>query len=161
MEKINLRLLIEKISTEHELDPLLCVAIAMVETGLDSYRVRYEPTWSYLMAPDHYAVSLGITLATEKILQSMSWGAMQCMGSTARSWGYQGMLTALVDPNLSILYACKYLQHLSLIYSNPSDVISSYNQGAPRRSPTGQYANQGYVDRVASAMSKLTTGNQT
>ncbi len=147
--------MITQIAKQCNVMPNMALAIAYVESGIDTTKVRYEAPWRYLVSPDKYAKNLGITVETELVLQSMSWSCMQIMGSNARVLGYNGMLTLLVQPQLGILYACKHLQVLKRKFVNELDIISSYNQGSPVKLKDGKFKNQPYVDKVTDRLTYL------
>lgn len=138
------------------LDPILVQAIVEHESGGDPFVSRYEPHWRYLLSPRDYASRLGITGATEEMLQSMSWGLMQIMGSVARELGYDSHLVRLTDVELGLYWGCKKLKLLSRQYGEESDWIAAYNMGSPRKTPGGLYQNQKtYVDPIAARLREL------
>lgn len=148
-------LIVEIAKTKFKVDPYLALAIAYVETGIDSTRVRYEPHWRYLLNPDKYAKSLGITKETEIVLQSMSYSALQIMGTNARILGFNESLILLSDPTLGIFYACKHLELLSKSFKKEKDVISAYNGGSQALLKNGTYKNSEYVTKVSERLKFL------
>ena len=134
----------------------MVLAIVQVESGWDSFRVRYEPGWRYgtYFAREH-ADRNGITSDTEDILQRFSWGLMQIMGAVAREIGYNGHLTALCDPILGTRYGCKKLRQCYEKYADETAAIAAYNAGSAQKTQGGMYVNQRYVDRVYAAMLPL------
>lgn len=147
--------LIDGIAQVKGVDPVLAKAIAMVETGGDPWLVRYEPAWSYFHFYHEWASRLGISSQTEQVLQAMSWGAMQVMGSVARELGFTGVLTQLTLPANGVLYGVLKLKSLLVRYGNEDDAIASYNAGSPRKTPGGLYVNETYVDRVHGYLRQL------
>lgn len=147
--------LIDSTSQLIGIDPNLAMAIAGHESGFEPAVARYESAWKYLVVPKTYAARLGISLATEIVLQSMSWGCFQVMGSVCRELGYQDHLTLLVTPQAGILYGCKKLFQLSNVYKLETDVIAAYNQGNNRKDASGNYCNQSYVDDVSQRLAQL------
>lgn len=141
-------------AAEFSLEPELVTAIIQVESAGNAYATRFEPDWRYLVRPELFAQKLGITIPTEHMLQQFSWGWMQIMGSVARELGFQDHLTKLCDPEINLHFGCKKLRTLTNKYPTTSDVIAAYNAGSPRM-VHGRYDNQGYVDKVYSAWSKL------
>lgn len=134
---------------EFGLDPDLVLAIVMTESGNDTCVVRYEPKWKYFFDTAKFARMNKITEDTEKVLQSMSWGPMQIMGTKLREYGYTGMLTEAIDPNISAHYSCKFLKQLLDKWVDVETAISAYNAGSPARDPvTKKFRNQEYVDKV-------------
>jgi soluble lytic murein transglycosylase-like protein len=147
--------LIRNTATSMGLDPNLATAIAIQESNFDSSSCRYEPNWSYFFQVDKFARKLNITSITEKQLQAFSWGCMQVMGSVARELGFEEDLPLLMTPENGVLYGCKKLKSLSNKYGSLTDVISSYNQGSPRKDRNGLYNNKNYVDSVLSRLNTL------
>lgn len=130
------------------LDPRLISAIVMQETHGNPWLTRFEPAWQYWENPIGAAARLGITSATERTLQAMSWGPMQLMGSVARELGFEAELTRLTDPAVALSYSCRKLAALRAKYPASDDAIAAWNAGSPRRDSTGAYVNQHYVDGV-------------
>lgn len=155
MSTDDLKAMIKSISESVKIDSNLCSAIAGHETNYDSSKTRFEPRWSYYNTPYYYSNKLGITVETEKVLQAISWGPMQIMGSVCRELGYLDQLTLLVRPELSILYSCRKLRSLSAMYSNEKDVIAAYNAGKPVKDAYGNYQNNGYVVDVVKRLTEL------
>jgi len=145
----------------HGVNRHLVCAIATVESGLDPLAVRYEPKYAYLVSPSGHAARLGITTATETVLQRFSYGAMQIMGANMREQGFQGSLVELfANPELAIEGAVVHLAGIfkrlgldPMLWSD--DVVASYNAGTARKMPYGGYGNQEYVDRVTRAYKEL------
>lgn len=139
---------------------LVC-AIAQVESSLNPLAVRYEPKYQYLVTPALFSTQLGITVATETVLQRFSYGAMQIMGANMREQGFKGSMAEMfANPELPIEGAVVHLVGIfkrlgldPLVFS--SDVVASYNAGSARRLSDGRYGNQGYVDKVTRAYKEL------
>lgn len=144
---------------ENGLDADLVRAIVNKESSWNQWAMRFEPvvyaSGKYLLTPDKYASRLLISIETEKVAQSCSWGPMQVMGFLARELGFFGELTKLTMPDFGIKYGCQQLKRLSQRYGEESDVISAYNQGNARKTAGGMYENQKYVDDVHSNLIKL------
>lgn len=137
-----------KAAEKHNLDADLLLAIAHVESGTNAWKVRFEPGWKYLLTPRDYASRLLISVETETVCQSMSWGPLQIMGTVARELGFQDDLTQLVNPEIAVELSCRKLTKLFQKYGNQADVVASWNAGSPRRTPGGMYVNETYVDKV-------------
>jgi soluble lytic murein transglycosylase-like protein len=142
-------------------NPRLVCAIATVESSNNPLAVRYEPKYVYLVSPTGHAARLGITPATETVLQRFSYGAMQIMGANMREQGFLGNLVELfANPELAIEGG---IVHLAGIFKRlrldpmlwSDDVVASYNAGSARKMPYGGYGNQEYVDRVTRAYKAL------
>lgn len=140
--------MITNIATGYNLDPHLAMAIVQQESGGNPYAIRYEALWRYLVTPATFANSLHISAATETVLQSMSWGLMQVMGSVARELGFTDPMPKLCELEIGLQYGCKQLQRLAIRYPKLEDTIAAYNAGSPRRTTAGIYENQSYVDSV-------------
>lgn len=138
----------ESMARHSEVSPSLLFALARVESNLDPNTARFEPEWRYHLDTSLWAKKLGITRDTERALQSFSWGLMQVMGTVAREHGFDRHLTELINPQLNVLIAIRKIEQLQKKYSSMEDVISSYNQGWPRKNADGTYRNQRYVDTV-------------
>jgi len=147
--------LIVSIAQSQNVNVQLALAIAAQESNFNPNVVRYEPSWRYLFHPSIYCKHMGITKNTEIILQSISWGVMQVMGSVLRELGYNGHLTQMIDPNLSISFGCKKLFKISKKFENELDIIATYNAGFPRKNDDGSYLNQSYVDGVTKRLLAL------
>lgn len=84
-----------------------------------------------------------------------SYGLMQILSRTARALHYTGSLGGLFNPRENIRLGAKLLRdNLARTNWDVADSVSAYNGGfRPQlgygeRSPSGNYANQAYVDRV-------------
>lgn len=138
-----------------DVDPSLVRAVIHVESDWHPLRTRYEPNWKYLVTPEVFAKSLGITNPTEVVMQSMSWGPMQVMGSVARELGFKDYLQKLSEPELGLYYGCKKLQSFLIKHKSTEDAVASYNAGSPRKNSSGLFENQSYVDKVFSQYNSL------
>lgn len=139
---------IANVSKVYNLDPKLVASIVMVESSGEPCATRYEPHFKYLLTPKLFSTQLRITEETEIQQQKMSFGLMQVMGSVARELGHEGHLVELCEPTVGLNYGCKQLKRLFDRYGKLGDVVSAYNQGSPRKTLSGEYRNQSYVDKV-------------
>jgi soluble lytic murein transglycosylase-like protein len=130
------------------IDPDLFLAIVMKESAGNPWMMRYEPMWKYTVDIPKWAQLLYITPATEKIAQSTSWGLGQVMGSVAREYGFEGLLSKLCDPDLGLKYSTMHFKKFLMRYGDVPSAVSAYNQGSPARSENGLFKNQPYVDWV-------------
>jgi hypothetical protein len=146
--------LIREIAMREGVDPELCLAIAGKETELVNSKTRFERDWSYLVFPEKYARALGITIETETMLQKTSFTAMQIMASCCREIGFKGYLTDLNFPEIGLFFAIKKLKAVIKRFGIETDVISSWNQGYPKKT-NNVYLNQEYVDDVSIRLKKL------
>lgn len=145
----------QHVARPYPIEPELLYAFAMVESSLDPNTCRFEPAWSYHYNVSKYAKKCQITRDTEKVLQSISWGLMQVMGTVAREHGFERHLTELTSPYLNLDIAIQKIMELQAKYEDIADVISSYNQGFPRKMGDGKYRNQAYVDKVLAVYQRI------
>ncbi len=132
-----------------ELTTELVLAIIEAESSGNPRAMRYEEMYIYINLraprPDN------CTALTEKILQKTSFGLMQIMGGTARHLGIKGWLGELLEPETNIRYGVLWLSHLYDEYHEShgiEGVIAAYNSGSPRKNSSGEFANQGYVQKI-------------
>lgn len=137
-----------EISHHSEIEPELLMAIAKTESGLNPNTARYEPRWQYHLDVTTWAKKLRISRDTEKVLQSISWGLMQVMGTVARENGFDKHLTQLINPNYNVLIAIRKLEYLDRKYDSIEEIVSAYNQGWPRKDEDGNFVNCRYVSMV-------------
>lgn len=148
MESAHVQMAVEAEAKAFNVDPDLAVAIAMVETNLNQFALRFEPEWKYLYEVDKFAKIFDITSDTEKMLQSMSWGCMQVMGSVARELGFLKPLVLLTGAWEGAELGCHKLSQIIEKYPDQNDTIAVYNAGSVRKDENGRYVNQNYVDSV-------------
>ena len=149
---------LKKIQKKHpEITTELVLAIIEAESSGNPRAMRYEEMYIYINLraprPDN------CTALTEKILQKTSFGLMQIMGGTARHLGFKGWLGELLEPETNIRYGVLWLSHLYDEYHKShgiEGVIAAYNSGSPRKNSSGEFANQGYVQKI---MKILNPGN--
>ena len=136
---------VKEYSEQYDVPTGLINAIIQVESSGNTYAVRYEDGYRWLVKPFkqfHWHTP------TEKIMQKTSWGLMQIMGAVARERGFKGRyLAELCKPEIGVKYGVKHLKWQYNRYGNWRDAISAYNQGSPRKKD-GKYTNQEYVDKV-------------
>lgn len=147
--------IVEQAARAEQVDMNLAKAIVTVESTWDPKVSRLEPGWKYFYFEKEFAEKVGITVETEKTLQSMSIGLMQIMGGVARELGFTENLSELFKPEQNVIWGCKKLKQLLKKYPDEADVISSYNQGSPRKTQGGMYKNQVYVDKVSLKLREL------
>jgi hypothetical protein len=137
------------------IDPKLVIALATVESGMNPWKVRFEPQWKYFHYVREYAEQLSISYATEMACQQMSWGMMQVMGSVAREHGFKDDLTKLTNPQLGLQFGLTHLQKMLKTYPVEEDAVAAYNAGKPRKLSSGLYVNSLYVDKVYLCLREL------
>ena len=133
-------------------DPDLVAAIVTVESSWRPEASRYEPNWKYLFFVKEWSEKTGVAYEEELAHQTMSLGLMQIMGSVARELGYDKRLCQLFEPRWNLRFGVMKLKTLLNKYPSETDVISSYNQGSPRKTAGGHYQNQAYVDAVSNVL---------
>lgn len=162
MTKTQLIELIKKVSATVGVDPVLLQAIATVESSLIPEAVKYEPLYRWHHEPMTWALKVrqsvpGYSEDTERALQSFSFGLVQVMGAVMREQGFSGHLqTVLGNPEICLEYGARHLKKFLTRYKgNVNDAICAYNRGSVKKLPSGEYANQKYVDKVRSEMQKI------
>lgn len=79
-----------------------------------------------------------------------SYGLMQIEGSTARGLGLTGDVRQLYDPTTNLQLGVPFLASLLKRYHGAVlDAVAAYNAGSARRTTSGAYVNQPYVDAVS------------
>ncbi|WP_051286217.1 lytic transglycosylase domain-containing protein [Megalodesulfovibrio gigas] len=134
------------------------VAVAKVESGLNSYAIRFEPQYRWLVdardlrplstpgasPPQSFPSLRGCSGLTEWAAQKTSWGLMQVMGAVARERGFQGVfLSELCVPAVGAHYGCKHLRHLHARFFDRhgwAGVLAAYNAGSPTADAGRAYA---------------------
>lgn len=147
--------LIKDIATQFGFEYELIMAFIHVESGGNSYAMRYEPHYKWVVRPEKFCIDLNITYETEMLCQKSSWGLMQVMGAVPREYGFKGHITQLVEPQIGLMWGLTHLQRLKKRFPELNDHIAAYNAGSPRKDKTGKYYNQSYVDKVLAKYSSL------
>ena len=141
--------IIMEIAASYNIDPKLVLAVVQVESSGGRRMTRYEAPFKYLHEPEFFAKQLGISFATEKVHQKMSWGPMHIMGGTARWLGYGDELPNLIYPKIGVHWGCKYLRHQLDENENTIDALAAYNGGSARyKNGKLEPILQEYVDKV-------------
>lgn len=165
---------LEIIGKQFDVDPNLIAAIIQTESSGVTWRQRFEasyepgdstddpnyfrvlPSQKYLVAPERWAKSCGISTATETMLQYTSHGLMQVMGYTARGMGYEDNLAEMLEPGIGIYWGTLYLSQKLKAYQSTRSAIAAYNAGTARRKKDSlEFVNQPYVDRVLGRLAEL------
>jgi hypothetical protein len=141
---------IKKTAEQFALDWLLVKAVCIKESGLDTWKVRFEPNWKYRDRPEFFAKKNNISLETEINCQKMSWGLMQVMGTVAHELGYYEDLTKLLQPSLGLFYGCKKLAALIKRHNDLPTSLAAYNAGSGNIK-----AGSGYAKSVISIYDEL------
>lgn len=148
--------LIAAAAQNHQLPVALVKAIVQVESAGNTWAIRYEPRfYDKYVAPQPVRGQPPCTSQTEARLLACSFGLMQIMGATARAVGFKGVfLTELCRPELGLDYGCRYLTKLIRLHQGLHGypgVVAAYNAGSPRKTSSGAWANQAYVDKIHNA----------
>lgn len=159
------------VARQYDLPVHLVAALVQVESGGDRWAMRTEPAYRYLWdvrrgrpfrcssgvaaartPPAGFGAPDGISRITEWIGQQTSWGYMQVMGAVAREYGYTGHFPGLCDPLEGLHYGCRHLVRLRDRFHAEHGwvgVAAAFNAGSPRRTNSGAWENQAYVDKLA------------
>jgi hypothetical protein len=141
---------IKKTAELFNLDWLLVKAVCIKESGLDTWKVRFETNWKYKDRVEFFAKKNNISLETEINCQKTSWGLMQVMGTVGRELGYYEDLTKLLQPNLGLFYGCKKLAALIQRHNDLPTSLAAYNAGSGNIK-----AGKGYALSVISIYDRL------
>ncbi len=149
----NLITVAELAAATHRLPAGLVKAIIQVESGGNTYAMRYEAAFLYRYVPSTPQRFGCASLETERQARATSWGLMQIMGQVARELGCkEPFLSTLCDAETGLRYGCLLLARLRDLYLRGygwDGVISAYNQGSPiKNKKSGAFLNQGYVMKV-------------
>lgn len=137
-----------ELSAKHSADAEIIGAICMVESAGNTFAMRYEPEWSYLLDVEKWAKKTNASQATETTGQKTSWGLMQIMGTVAREHGFDDYFPKLCVPEIGLEYGILHFIKFLKQHDDLLDAIASYNAGSPRQKQNGEYVNQRYVDKV-------------
>jgi len=132
----------------YDIDPVLIAAIVYTESRGNTWAMRYEDHFRYIVRPEQWAQRVGVSIDTEVIAQKCSWGLMQLMGGTAREVGFEEALPRLLLPENGIKYGCAYLKRQLVKYGKTEPAVSAYNQGSARIRADGTFQNSAYVNSV-------------
>jgi len=143
-----MKALIQEKAALYKLDPEIVACVISVESGGDTYAIRFEPGFykRYLLdlTPQTATgyVPKFISWPTEKIARSTSFGVMQVMGETARSIGqYKAeSLARLCEPADGIEVGCRVLRHYLDKHDVLEKALAAYNAGDPRYEAGRAYA---------------------
>jgi len=107
------------------IDPMLVHAIIQRESSHGSVLVTAEPGGRY------------------------SYGPMMVLDSTARGFGVSDPSSLARDPAAGIYYGVRYLnERLQRYPGDSASAIAAYNAGTARRTSSGAFVNQAYVNAV-------------
>ncbi len=154
---------IVRVAGRHGLDPQLVAAFCRVESSGQRYATRFEKNYRWLSDPQVHARELGLSFDTEVVAQSHSYGLMQIMGATARSFGFKGYCVELCNVDDGLEYGCRYLGHCIDRFRPLEHAIAAYNAGSPRdvAPADGVLDNQAYVDKVLKSLAELSGAPKT
>ena len=147
MTVMEMEKLAEELAKFHQLDHILVGAIIDTESNWDTFAIRHESHYKYILNAEIHAKRCRTTQNTEIMLQSCSLGLMQVMGGVARELLWNDPLPRLFEPEIGIKLGCMKLEQLSKRHKLQEDIIAAYNAGSPRKIGS-IYTNQGYVNKV-------------
>ena len=110
-----------EIESNANVDLEVMLAVIWQESHGNAWAYRYEEGWQYFVAGGLplYKKGFGVSVnrasaynklgSTEFHAQSASYGLMQVMGSVAREYSFEGPLTRLCDPAVSIRIGSQHL----------------------------------------------------
>ncbi len=106
---------IQTVADKYELDPALIFATVMVESGGNTYAVRYEPA-----------------------ISDASYGLGQLLYGTATLLGFDGRPQDLYDPKVNLELVGLYHRRNLNVYGEltPQELATAYNAGSPYSYPT-------------------------
>jgi soluble lytic murein transglycosylase-like protein len=152
--------LIESAAARHGLPAGLVEAVVGVESGGNTWALRYEPAFyeRYVRQDKTVRALAPCSLDTERQSRATSWGLMQVMGATARGLGFdKAFLSELTDPAVGLEYGCRLLARLGERHKASHGwpgAVAAYNAGSVRFGPGGGFVNQAYVDKIARKLGK-------
>ena len=120
------------------IDPALVFSLIETESDWNPWAARYEPAFYRRYIENLKVKKFGyISVDTEKMLRSTSFGLMQIMGQVARELGYHGtFLNNLCDPSVGTYFGCKRLKKaLSRKDGNVERALLDYNGGGDKLYP--------------------------
>ena len=127
------------------IEPALIKSIIMQECDRKPYSVRYE---RHLLTNKGYLNNIPRKYRNNK-LSYCSLGGGQVLYGTAYWLGFRQSPEKLLLNEYSVKYCVLYIRYLIGRYWKLESVISSYNQGSPRRDvKTNHFKNQQYVNGV-------------
>jgi soluble lytic murein transglycosylase-like protein len=118
--------MIEVAALRHDLDPSLIMAIIHAESGYNRAHEEYILDLMDLVDVDGFAQKLNIPSRSERYAQRSRLGLMGILGATARAYGFEKDLDALLDEKENIYLGCKILQTLFDKYENENAIILAW-----------------------------------
>jgi len=121
--------IIKRVSRKYALDSGLIFATIMIESGGNTYAVRYEPQ-----------------------INDASYGLGQILFGTAAGLEYEGNPNGLFDPEVNIELIGRYHRRNMDVYGNlsPQQLTTAYNTGSPYN-----YALPGHVEKFNKWFNKV------
>lgn len=146
------------IAKENEVDHVLIQAIAITESNMNQYAVRYEPNWSAwdgIADVYHRLRKYSCSMDTLKMMYSTSYGLCQIMGAVYYENGGNDFATELISPSINIQYCCKIINKIKKKTTKPDEIYAIYNHGSLTYNLDRKLVNQYNVDRFMTIYSKL------
>jgi hypothetical protein len=126
----------------------LVVAIIRVESGGNPQAMRYEPGYLRNHVEQNPRRFGDVSLDTERIGRSLSWGPMLLVGQIARERGFQGAyFTELCDWEVGVEWGCRHLAWLKDLHFDQygwDGVIRAYHVRTPALTEEGRV----YLEKV-------------
>lgn len=140
---------------KHNLDAVFLGALVQVESAGNPNAIRYEPNFQHTQNVFQLSNLIGCSPATMEVMQKMSWGLMQVMGSVAYELGLGAESdppykwpSSLLEPEVGMNYGCKYLKKkIDLYGDDPDTLYAAYNAGTPKKNSSGFFLNQTNVSK--------------
>jgi hypothetical protein len=104
--------------------PIIILAICERESSWQPWVTRFEPAFKI-----KYIDPMKLP-EPESILRATSFGLMQILGQSAREMGYTGNLQELLDPEINLIYGCRWFEKKMVQGSGVlADALQDYNGG--------------------------------
>lgn len=122
-----------------------------IESLIKTYSRIYKIPYSLIKAIVRVESNFNpVAQAYEKTIDKYAYGLMQILIDTAKQVTKTDITgSSLFDPNTNIKIGTKYLRMQLDRYGQDRDsAIAAYNAGTAKRKMSGEFINQGYVDKV-------------
>ena len=131
---------IKKWASTYALPFKVVKALVLIESGGDTWAVRFEKKWRWYLSPKTWAKLVQVSEATETVCQQMSWGLCQVMGSVSRELGHSQDISQLCDPDTGLKYGCIKLKNEIDRWGSLEKGLAAYNAGNPNSKMGKEYA---------------------
>jgi soluble lytic murein transglycosylase-like protein len=105
--------------------PIIILGICERESSWNPWAMRFEPAFkSKYIDPMHLP-------EPEATLRATSFGLMQLLGESAREMGYKDNLQELVDPEINLMWGCRWFEKKLVVASGVlADALQDWNGGS-------------------------------